>query len=163
MRPVVAGGDALSAGDLLHQGGLDQNSRLSSSGWYPVASLVRPPQSCFCRSHPVTAVSWVDVAEVAAVELGRALSVPIGVEMSVASARPSRSPSWSRNQSMSPSWSPNIFPTGYRPVAVLTLSRGATATATKRIWEAGTLGFTSPVIMELSVEVGLYLAVISKC
>ena len=99
----------------------------------------------------------------AAVELGRALSVPIRVEMSVASARPSRSPSWSRNQSMSPSWSPNIFPTAYRPVAVLTLSRGATATATKRIWEAGTLGFTSPVIMQLSVEVRLNLAVINKC
>ena len=99
----------------------------------------------------------------AAVELGPALSVPIGVEMSVASARPSRSPSWSRNQSMSPSWSPNIFPTGYRLVAVLTLSRGATASATTRIWEAGTLGFTSPVIMQLSVEVGLNLALINKC
>ena len=78
-----------------------------------------------------------------AVELGPALSVPIGVEMAVASARPS----------LSPSWSQIIFPTAYRPVTVLTLSRGAAATASKRVWEAGTLGFTSPAIMVTSVEV----------
>ena len=145
-RPVVAAGDALTTGNHLHQGGLTQNSWLPRSGWWcwcPIASLVRPPQSCVCRSHPITAVSWVDVAEVTAVELGPALSVPIGVEMAVASARPS----------LSPSWSQSIFPTAYRPVTVLTLSRGAAATASKRVGEAGTLGFTSPAIMVTSVEV----------
>ena len=49
---------------------------------------------------------------------------------------------------LTPSRSRSIFVTSYRPVAVLTFSRCATATATKRIREAGTLGFTSPVIMK---------------
>ena len=61
---------------------------------------------------------------------------------------------------LTPNRSRSIFVTSYRPVAVLALSGGPTATATKRIREAGTLGFTSPVINHVLVEVGIYLAMI---
>ena len=66
------------------------------------------------------------------IELGPALSVAIRVDMSIASAHPSLN------------LSPSFFLAPNRTVAILTLSGGATAAATKRVWEAGTLGFTSP-------------------
>ena len=47
--PVVAAGDAGSAGDCLHQGGgVADSFGLSGSGLLNVASLVRPPKSSFC-------------------------------------------------------------------------------------------------------------------
>ena len=169
MWPVVAAGDAGSACNLLNQGGggayslqrrawgieleyRSSNHQLevysfgfSGSGLLivcAVASLIRPPEPGVCRSHPVTAVPWVDVAEVTTIELRPALSISPRVEMSVASARPS----------LSLSWSSSIFLTRYSPVAILALSGGATATATKRGWEAGTLGFTSPEIIAVSFK-----------
>ena len=86
------------------------------------------------------------------IELGTALSVAVRVNMSVASAR--QSPSRCR--------SPSIFLAPYRPVAILTLSGGATATAAEGIWEAGTLGFTSPEIMAMSLEFNIDLAIICE-
>ena len=161
--PVVADGDAGSPGHHLQHGRLACSFGFSRSGllnqqlivywwWCLVASLVRPVQSCFCWSHPITAVSWVDVAEVTAISFENAIFAAI--QISAASARPSLSPSRCR--------SPSIFLAPYLPVAILTLSGGATAAPTKGVWEAGTLGFTSPEIMAMSLELNLDLAIICE-
>ena len=55
-----------------------------------------------------------------------------------------------------------FFLTADGPVAVLTLSWGATTAASKRVWEAGTLDFTTPVIVAISVEVEINFPVRCK-
>ena len=55
-----------------------------------------------------------------------------------------------------------FFLTADRLVAVLTLPGGATTAASKRVWEAGTLDFTTPVIIAISVEVEINFPVRCK-